>query len=186
MTVVDQPVEQPMDDALEAVGELSNEVFKDLDIESWRSPAHSNEAVSDEHDRRLWRILADTGLLAAVLPETVGGGGTGVPGMVRLLTDAGAALARLPLVETFVAALVVDEKNLPEVLSGELVITAGLTEHPSTLAAPLRRPAGGSTGSRSWCPTRSAPTWCSCRLCARTARKSWRWPPCRRHASATR
>ncbi|WP_370356340.1 acyl-CoA dehydrogenase family protein [Catenulispora sp. MAP12-49] len=127
-----------MDDALEAVGELSNEVFKDLDIESWRSPAHSNEAVSDEHDRRLWRILADTGLLAAVLPETVGGGGTGVPGMVRLLTDAGAALARLPLVETFVAALVVDEKNLPEVLSGELVITAGLTEHPSTLAAPLR------------------------------------------------
>jgi alkylation response protein AidB-like acyl-CoA dehydrogenase len=131
-------MEQSVDDALEAVGELSSEVFGDLDIEVTRSPAYSNEAVSDEHDRRLWRVLADTGLLAAVLPESVGGGGTGVPGMVRLLTEAGAALARVPLLETFVAASVIDEKNLPEVLSGELVITAALADHPSTLAAPLR------------------------------------------------
>ncbi|WP_194923618.1 acyl-CoA dehydrogenase family protein [Catenulispora pinisilvae] len=134
MTVVDHSV----DDALEAVGELCREVFGDLDVEASRSPSYSNEAVSDEHDRRLWGILADTGLLAAVLPESVGGGGTGVPGMVRLLTDAGAALARLPLVETFVAASVIGEKNLPAVLSGELVITAALAEHPSTIAVPLR------------------------------------------------
>lgn len=134
MTVMDQTV----DDALEALGELSHEVFKDLNPETTRSPAHSNEAVSDEHDRRLWRILADTGLLAAVLPESAGGGGTGLPGMVRLLTDAGAALARLPLVETFVAASVIDGKNLPALMSGELVITAALAEHPSTLASPLR------------------------------------------------
>ena len=131
-------VEQSVDDALEAVGELASEVFKDLDVETTRSPAHSNEAVSDEHDRRLWRTLSDTGLLAAVLPESVGGGGTGLPGMVRLLTDAGAALARLPLVETFVAASVIDEKNLPALMSGELVITAALAEHPSMLASPLR------------------------------------------------
>jgi alkylation response protein AidB-like acyl-CoA dehydrogenase len=127
-----------VDDALDAVGELSTEVFKDLDIEASRSPAYGNEAVSDEHDRRLWRILADTGLLAAVLPESVGGGGTGLPGMVRLLTDAGAALARLPLVETFVAASVIDEKNLPALMAGELVITAALAEHPSAIASPLR------------------------------------------------
>ncbi|MEZ0106361.1 alkylation response protein AidB-like acyl-CoA dehydrogenase [Catenulispora sp. EB89] len=134
MTVLDQSV----DDALEAVGELSIAVFKDLDIEATRSPAYSNEPVSDEHDRRLWRTLADTGLLAAVLPESVGGGGTGLPGMVRLLTDAGAALARLPLVETFVAVSVIDEKNLAAVISGELVITAALAEHPSAVTAPLR------------------------------------------------
>ena len=134
MTVMDQSV----DEALDAIGELSSEVFKDLDIEGTRSPAYSNEAVSDEHDRRLWRTLADTGLLAAVLPESVGGGGTGLPGMVRLLTDAGAALARLPLVETLVAASVIDEKNLPALMSGELVITAALAEHPSTIATPLR------------------------------------------------
>jgi alkylation response protein AidB-like acyl-CoA dehydrogenase len=134
VTVVDQPV----DDALDAVGELSTAVFKGLDIESTRSPSYSYEAVSDEHDRRLWRILADTGLLAAVLPEDAGGGGTGLPGMVRLLTDAGAALARLPLVETFVAASVIGEKHLPALMSGELVITAALAEHPSTVVAPLR------------------------------------------------
>ena len=82
MTVMDQSV----DEALGAVGDLSTEVFKDLDIEATRSPAYSNEAVSDEHDRRLWRTLADTGLLAAVLPESLGGGGTGIAGMVRMLT----------------------------------------------------------------------------------------------------
>jgi alkylation response protein AidB-like acyl-CoA dehydrogenase len=131
-------MEQSVDDAVEAVGELSSQVFGDLDIEATRSPAYSNEAVSDEHDRRLWRVLADTGLLAAVLPESVGGGGTGVAGMVRLLTEAGTALARLPLVETFVATWVIDEKNLPAVLSGELVITAALADHPSTHAEPLR------------------------------------------------
>ncbi|GAA1959525.1 acyl-CoA dehydrogenase family protein [Catenulispora subtropica] len=131
-------LEQPMNEALEAVSDLSVEVFKDLDIEATRSPAYSNEAVSDEHDRRLWRTLADTGLLAAVLPESVGGGGTGIAGMVRLLTEAGAALARVPLVETFVAVSVIDEKNLPGVMTGELVITAALADHPSTIASPLR------------------------------------------------
>jgi len=135
VTVLEQ---QPVDEALDAVGDLSTEVFSDLDIEATRSPAYTNEAVSDEHDRRLWRTLADTGLLAAVLPESVGGGGTGVLGMVRLLTGAGAALARVPLVETFVAVSVIEEKNLPAVMSGELVITAALAEHPSAIASPLR------------------------------------------------
>lgn len=58
--------------------------------------------------------------------------------MVQLLTEAGSALARLPLVETFVAASVIDEKNLPAVMSGELVITAALADHPSAIADPLR------------------------------------------------
>lgn len=131
-------LEQPADEALEAVGDLSAEVFKDLDVEATRSPAYSNEAVSDEHDRRLWRILADTGLLAAVLPESVGGGGTGLPGMVRLLTEAGAALARVPLAETFIAVSVIGQRHLSAVMSGELVITAALTEHPSAIASPLQ------------------------------------------------
>jgi len=40
-------MDQSVDEALEAVGDLSAEVFKDLDIEATRSPAYSNEAVSD-------------------------------------------------------------------------------------------------------------------------------------------
>src|SRR5882672_8360727 len=89
-------------EALEALGELAETVFGDVDVEASKSPSSSHEAVSDEHDRRLWRTLAETGLLAAVLPKSEGGGGTGIPGMVRLLTEAGAALARIPLVETLI------------------------------------------------------------------------------------
>jgi alkylation response protein AidB-like acyl-CoA dehydrogenase len=116
-----------------------------VNVEATRSPAFSNEAVADEHDRNLWRTLADIGLLGAVLPEIDGGGGTGIAGMVRLLIEAGASLARIPLVETLIAATVIAEsgtpaqreKLLPALLSGELVVTAALAEHPAQIAHPL-------------------------------------------------
>lgn len=131
-------------EALEALGTLAETVFADVDPEATKSPALGSEAVADEHDRRLWRVLADTGLLAAVLPEEVGGGGTGVLGAVRLLVESGAVLARLPLVETLTAACVVAEygteeqirRILPAVMAGDLVVTAALTEHPGLVAAP--------------------------------------------------
>jgi len=64
--------------------------------------------------------------------------------MVRLLIEAGAALARIPLVETLIAATIVAESGtdaqreriLPGIMAGELVVTAGLTEHPSLIAHP--------------------------------------------------
>lgn len=132
------------DEALEALGGLAETVFADVDPGATRSPAGGHEAVADEHDRRLWRVLADTGLLAAVLPESVGGGGTGVPGAVRLLMESGAALARVPLVETLIAASVVAEygteaqrrRILADVAAGDLVVTAALTEHPGAVASP--------------------------------------------------
>jgi alkylation response protein AidB-like acyl-CoA dehydrogenase len=142
------------DEALEALGELAGTVFADVDPGAARSPAAAHEAVADEHDRRLWRTLADTGLLAAVLPESVGGGGTGVPGAVRLLMEAGAALARVPLVETLIAACVVAEHGtalqqrriLPDILAGDLVVTAALTEHPALVASPPRLAEGRLDG----------------------------------------
>src|SRR6266568_4674931 len=144
MSIVEVPA-QTESEELEALGGLAETVFGDLDVEATKSPAYSTEAVADEHDRRLWRTLAETGLLAAVLPESAEGGGLGVEGMVRLLIEAGAALARIPLAETLVAATVIAETGthaqrervLPGIMSGELVVTAALTEHPSMVAHPL-------------------------------------------------
>lgn len=152
MTLTESPaqLESPTEEVAEseelsALGDLAETVFGDLDVEATRSPAYSYEAVADEHDRRLWRTLAETGLLGAVLPDSVGGGGLGIPGMVRLLIEAGAVLARIPLVETLIAATVVAEAGtdaqrgriLPGIMTGETVVTAALTEHPSLLAHPL-------------------------------------------------
>lgn len=131
-------------EALEALASLAGTVFADVDPNATRSPAAGYEAVADEHDRRLWRVLADTGLLAAVLPEPVGGGGTGVPGAVALLMESGTAPARIPLVETLTAAAIVAEygsdaqcrRILPDVMAGDLVVTAALTEHPALVASP--------------------------------------------------
>lgn len=133
-----------IDEALEALGSLAETVFADVAPDATRSPAAGYEAVADEHDRRLWRVLADTGLLAAVLPEPVGGGGTGVLGAVRLLVEAGIVLARIPLVETLLAATLVAEygteaqaaRLLPGILAGDLVVTAALAEHPGCAASP--------------------------------------------------
>src|SRR6266568_2707952 len=132
MSIVEVPA-QTESEELEALGGLAETVFGDLDVEATKSPAYSTEAVADEHDRRLWRTLAETGLLAAVLPESAEGGGLGVEGMVRLLIEAGAALARIPLAGTHAQR----ERVLPGIMSGELVVTAALTEHPSMVAHPL-------------------------------------------------
>ena len=108
--------------------------------------------------------------------------------MVRLLTDAGAALARLPLVETFVAASVIAEKNLPALMSGELVITAALAEHPvHAWPPPLRLTGNRLNGITQLVPIRSAPTLVLVPAQpARTATECSRWSPCPRRASATR
>jgi 3-oxocholest-4-en-26-oyl-CoA dehydrogenase beta subunit len=133
-------------EALDALGELAEQVFGDVDVEATRSHTGSYEAVSDEHDRALWRTLADTGILGAVLPVQFGGGDIGIPGMVRVLIEAGVSLARVPLVETFVAATVIAESGSPSqcekllssLAAGELVITAAFAEPSVRTADPLK------------------------------------------------
>jgi alkylation response protein AidB-like acyl-CoA dehydrogenase len=134
-------------EAQKAIAELSRKIFKER-----VTPAllKSVEAGPDWFAKQLWDDLASAGLLAMALPESEGGSGHGLLELCALLEEAGAAVAPVPLwAVLFLGALPVAHfgnaeqraRLLPGVGTGELLLTAALTElgsddpaEPSTTA----------------------------------------------------
>lgn len=61
----------------------------------------------DVFDAKLWKSLAETGLLSAVLPEAIGGSGLGMIEFALLLEAQGATVAPVPLWRHQLAALAI-------------------------------------------------------------------------------
>lgn len=66
------------------------------------------------YDAELWGDLLSTGLLDAVLPESVGGGGLGLVGLSVLARCQGTQLSPVPLVPTVVAAMTLARFDFPD------------------------------------------------------------------------
>jgi alkylation response protein AidB-like acyl-CoA dehydrogenase len=81
------------------------------------------EQSSERWDPKLWRELADAGLLGIAVPEALGGAGLGLLEVCLLLEQLGRFLAPVPLWETLTAALLLDgpaaKEWLPRVVAGE-------------------------------------------------------------------
>jgi 3-oxocholest-4-en-26-oyl-CoA dehydrogenase beta subunit len=117
-----------------AVAELARKIFEE------RVTPASLKAIgasADPFDRGLWRELASTGLLGIAIPEEHGGAGHGFLELLALLEEAGAAIAPVPLWATLVlGALPIAEfgtaaqhaAHLPQVVRGEIVLSAALAE----------------------------------------------------------
>ncbi len=95
------------------------------------------EASEERMDLALWRDLAESNLLGVALPEKYGGMDFGLFELLLLLEEAGRKVAPLPVFPTLVlGALPIaefgsDEQKralLPGVVSGELLLSAALTE----------------------------------------------------------
>ena len=95
------------------------------------------EATDDWFDRDLWAELARADLLGLALPEAHGGGGFGLFEVALILEQVGRAVAPVPVLATVVlGALPLAEFGsdaqqaawLPGVASGEVVLTAALSE----------------------------------------------------------
>ncbi|MBM4266180.1 MAG: acyl-CoA dehydrogenase [Deltaproteobacteria bacterium] len=108
------------------------------------------------YDLDLWRDLARASLLGVALPEEHGGGGFGLLELCLVCEEAGRRIAPLPLLPTLVlGALPIAEFGspaqkrafLPDVVSGELFLTAALTEiggtDPSRPRTTARRSGSG-------------------------------------------
>lgn len=88
-------------------------------------------------DRDLWRRLAESGVLAAALPETHGGSGVGVGALLGVLEAVGRHVAPIPFVPTVVMGALPlarygtaeqQQRLLPGVADGSVVLTAALEE----------------------------------------------------------
>jgi alkylation response protein AidB-like acyl-CoA dehydrogenase len=89
----------------------------------------------DRFDPGLWSLLADAGVLAAALPESVGGSGFGVLEQCTVLVELGRAVAPVPYLPSIVlgAAALAEfgddgqrERWVLPVVQGRLVLTAAL------------------------------------------------------------
>src|SRR5699024_798187 len=104
------------------------------------------DALDDRHDDRLYRALAEAGVLAAALPEPVGGNGLGPLEQGAVLTVLGRRLAStpyLPSIAVAAATLAAHGTAAQRALAaaagrGETILTAALENEPDT---DPRRPA---------------------------------------------
>ena len=119
-------------DEQQAVRELAGEILRDLTTHQRLS------ALGDTwFHRDAWQQLAQAGLLGVALPEDDGGSGLGFLGAHLVLEQIGATAAPVPFWETIVlGALPVArfgspaqrDQILPGVLSGDLLLTAALSD----------------------------------------------------------
>lgn len=62
------------------------------------------DSAEDRFDDKLWKALADAGVLAAALPESVGGGGFGILEQCSVLQQLGRPLSPVPYLSSIVLA----------------------------------------------------------------------------------
>ena len=132
------------DDEQEAVRELARRIFTDLSTHE-RLRQLESEPDGDRFDTKLWAELASAGLLGIALAEDVGGAGLGFLATGLIVEAAGMTAAYVPAIETLAAAApAIDrfgredqrQRWLPDVVSGDSVLTTALAELGGTPQAP--------------------------------------------------
>jgi 3-oxocholest-4-en-26-oyl-CoA dehydrogenase beta subunit len=120
------------------------------------------EAGGDRFDPGLWAELARAGILAATLPEDLGGSGLGLLEQCSVLTEIGRAVAPAPFLASIVlgaGALAAfgtpaQQEFAARAGRGDIVLTAGLAEEdgddPRAPAVSAERTKGAGAGDAGW------------------------------------
>ena len=101
-------------------------------------PSLIRERWKGDRDPKLWRALAEVGLLGISIPEAFGGAGASEIDLALVLEEAGRAALPEPLAETAVASRliqlhgddVLSERWLPGIAKGDVVATVGFSTDP--------------------------------------------------------
>jgi 3-oxocholest-4-en-26-oyl-CoA dehydrogenase beta subunit len=121
------------------------------------------EAAGDRFDPVLWADLAAAGVLAAALPEELGGAGLGLLEQCSVLAEIGRTVAPAPYLASIVlGAGALARFGTPDQRKrwaepagrGELILTAALSDEDGTPAVSAERVAGGwrLTGTKTTVP----------------------------------
>jgi 3-oxo-4-pregnene-20-carboxyl-CoA dehydrogenase alpha subunit len=102
----------------------------------------ARETLARESTDTAWKALAQAGLLSLVIPVRLGGDGLGLLELAAVLTEVGRAAAPLPALPTLALGVLPvarfgtqaqQEELLPEVGSGDRLLTAALRARSSTV-----------------------------------------------------
>ncbi|WP_329289123.1 acyl-CoA dehydrogenase family protein [Streptomyces sp. NBC_01455] len=118
----------------QAAVEAAGAVFGGVAPDGVPSPALTAGAVADDFDRALWAKLADADLLSLLLNSAYGGAGLDAIALCLVLRESAKVLARVPLLESTAAVVVVQEYGGEET-KAELLARAGRGEVVLTVAA---------------------------------------------------
>ncbi|KAA0021946.1 acyl-CoA dehydrogenase family protein [Antrihabitans cavernicola] len=119
-------------------------------VEKLVTPERQREldSADDRFDQRLWTALADAGVLAAALPDSVGGGGFGILEQCTVLRELGRQVAAVPYLSSIVLAAdtiaaygsAEQQDWARRAATGDIVLTAALAEeHNDDPARPATR-----------------------------------------------
>jgi len=139
----------------QAAAEAARAVFADVvPGGGMPSPAVGIEPITDDIDRELWQAVTKSDLTGIALGEQYGGSGLDPVAWCLVLRESARVLARVPLLETGAAALVVQRygseeqrlRLLPEVAAGRLLLGVaphGRSGHEPADTGVRADPAGG-------------------------------------------
>lgn len=109
-----------------AIADLARQIFRDQVTDSYLAGGPQNP------DPALWKTLGDAGLIGLGLSEATGGSEMGFIAECQVLRELGAVLAPVPLLETLLAARVLDQAGvhapLSPVVAGEAHLATSLQE----------------------------------------------------------
>lgn len=121
-------------DTQKEVQNLANQILTDL---STTERLNAIDQKEDRFDDKLWAQLAESGLLGTALSEDNGGMGFGFTELCLFIEEVGRTVAAAPVIPVLVSAALPVQKFgspeqqkrlLPQVITGEKLITAGLSE----------------------------------------------------------
>ncbi|MDG1479160.1 MAG: acyl-CoA/acyl-ACP dehydrogenase [Myxococcota bacterium] len=141
------------DELQEMIGDLSKKIFRGLVTSE---SLDGLEKSGTWMHRAAWGALAQSELLSAPLPESMGGMGCDIDALVVLLEQAGRTVAPVPLLETLVLGALplvrfgtVEQqaRYLDGVGAGRTILTAALTDAGSRLPLQPTTTATGVSGA---------------------------------------
>jgi 3-oxo-4-pregnene-20-carboxyl-CoA dehydrogenase alpha subunit len=123
-----------------------------------------------DFDARLWKELADAGLLSLALPEHLGGDGLGVQATAAVLTEVGRHAARIPALASLALGLLpvarctdtaLQRRLLTGVAAGHTILTAAIREpsDPMPAVPATTISAGTVSGVKIGVPYAAAASW---------------------------
>lgn len=141
------------------IRELSRQIFAENCDDSFQMSYRKQQRSDNSlrYSKGIWKLLAESGLLGTAVPENLDGSGFGLMELCQMLEEQGRHVAPVPLLPALVyggltlakfGSPAQQQKFLPPLASGEILLTAAIAEESMALA--LRASCSAKEASGAW------------------------------------